>query len=146
MLVPSTLRNRLPGIFIPGKLRLHSVRDSTVYSSPDSPVYSPLGSCFGHRGVILPILRSIQQSLKVLSLKKLTVSYFNYLGTCDKCLQKLPNLRDHNRLPGVFISEESVMNMTNSTNIQKNSKTFLGMTIGTRICCLMKKNRRRNTS
>ncbi len=34
---------------------------------------------------------------------KLTVSYVNYLGTCDLCLQKLPKLRNSNQHPGVFI-------------------------------------------
>jgi hypothetical protein len=54
-------------------------------------------------------------------------------------LQKLPNLKDSNRLPGVFITGESITNMNNSTNILKNSKSVLGMPIGTRRRCLMKK-------
>jgi hypothetical protein len=117
-------------------------RDSPVCSAPgswDSPVYSSPGSCFGHLGVILLILRSIQQSLKGLSFWKSSVGYFSSLGTCDLCLQKLPNLKDSNWLPGVFIAGESITNTNNSTNIRKNSKSFLDMPIGTRKKCLMKK-------
>jgi hypothetical protein len=44
-----------------------------------------------------------------------------------------------NRLPGVFIAGESITNTNNSTNIRKNSKSVLGMPIGTRRRCLMKK-------
>jgi hypothetical protein len=69
----------------------------------------------------------------------LSVGYFNSLGTCDLCFQKLPNLKDSNWLPGVFIAGESITNMNNSTNIKKNSKSVLGMPIGTRRRCLMKK-------
>ncbi len=54
-------------------------------------------------------------------------------------MQKLPNLKDSNRLPGVFITGESITNMNNSTNIRKNSKSVLGMPIGTRRRCLMEK-------
>jgi hypothetical protein len=57
------------------------------------------------------------------------------------CLQKLPNLRDSNRLPGVFITGESTTNTNNSTNILKKLKSFLDLPIGTRRSCLMKKNR-----
>ncbi len=46
---------------------------------------------------------------------------------------------DSNRLPGVFITGESITNTNNSTNIIKNLKLFLGLPIGTRISCLMKK-------
>ncbi len=46
------------------------------------------------------------------------MGYFNYLGTCALCMEKLPNLRDSNR---------------------KNSKSFLGVSVGTRISCLMRK-------
>jgi hypothetical protein len=60
-------------------------------------------------------------------------------GTCDLCLQKLPNLKDSNRLSGVFIAGEAITNTNNSTNIQKNSKSVLGMPIGTMRRCLMKK-------
>ncbi len=59
--------------------------------------------------------------------------------TCDICLQKLQNLKDSNRLPGVFIAGESITNTNKSTNIRKNSKSFLGMPIGTRRSCLLKK-------
>ncbi len=44
---------------------------------------------------------------------------------------------DYNRLCGVFIAGESITNMNNSTNIRKNSISFLGMPIGTRKSCLM---------
>jgi hypothetical protein len=147
MLVKSTLRSRLPGYSSQGSRDspVYSPpgnRDSPVYSPPgswDSPVYSSPGSRFGHRGVILLILRSVQQSLKGLSFDKSSVGYFNSLGTCDLCLQKLPNLKDSNRLPGVFITGESITNTNNSTNLRKNSKSVLGMPIGTRRRCLMKK-------
>jgi hypothetical protein len=89
---------------------IHQEVDSPVYSSQasrDSPVYSPEGSRdflmysmysspgsrFGHRGVVLPTFRNIQQSLMIISFWKLTVGYFNYLGTCDLCLNKLPYRR-----------------------------------------------------
>ncbi len=67
------------------------------------------------------------------------MSCINSLGTCNLCLQKLPYLRDSNRLPGVFITGESITNTNNSTNILKKSKSFLGLPIGTRRSCLMKK-------
>ncbi len=51
----------------------------------------------------------------------------------------MPYFRYSIRLPGVFISGESITNMNNSTNIQTNSKLFLGMPIGTRRSCFMKK-------
>jgi hypothetical protein len=105
--------------------------------SQDSLVYSSPGSLFGHRGVILPILRNIQQSLKGLSFLKSTVGYFNYLVTCNLCLQILHKLRDFNRLPGV--PRESITNTNNSTNIRTNSKSFLGMPIGNRKNWVMKK-------
>jgi hypothetical protein len=44
-----------------------------------------------------------------------------------------------NRLPGVYIAGESITYTNNSTNIRKNSKSFLGMSIGTRGSCWMKK-------
>jgi hypothetical protein len=53
--------------------------------------------------------------------------------------EKLPYFRDSSRLPGVFITGESITNTNNSTNIRKNSKSFLGMPFGTRRSCLMKK-------
>ncbi len=74
----------------------------------------------------------------------MSVGYFNYLGTCDLCLQKLPTLKDSNRLPDVFIVRESITNTNNSTNIRKNLKSFLGMPIGTRRSCLMKKPDEKN--
>jgi hypothetical protein len=86
--------------------------------------------CIHHQGVVLPILRRF-------IILKSTVGYFNYLGTCHLCLQKLANLRDSNRLPGVFITGESITHMNNSTNIRKNTKSFLGMPIGTRRSCMM---------
>jgi hypothetical protein len=43
------------------------------------------------------------------------------MGTCDFCLNKLANLMDSNRLPGVFITSESVTNMNNAMSILKNS-------------------------
>ncbi len=95
--------------------------------------------CIHHQGVILLIVRSIQQSLKGVSFQKSSVHYFKSLGTCDLCLQKLPNLKDSNRLPGEFIAGESITNTNNSMNTQNNSKSFLGMPIGTRRSCLMKK-------
>ncbi len=69
------------------------------------------------------------------------MGYFNSLGTCDLCLQKLQNLKDSNRFLGVFIAEESIRNPNNSMNIKKNSKSFLGMPIETRGSCLMKKTK-----
>jgi hypothetical protein len=54
-------------------------------------------------------------------------------------LKKLPYFRDANGLPGVFITGESITNTNSSTNIPKNLESFLGMPIGTRRSCLMKK-------
>jgi hypothetical protein len=45
------------------------------------------------------------------------LSYFNYLGTCDFCFQKLPKLRDSDWLRGVFIAGESITHKNNSMNI-----------------------------
>jgi hypothetical protein len=70
---------------------------------------------------------------------KSSVSYFNSLGKCDLSLQKLPNIKDSNRLPGVFIAGESITNTNNSTNIRKNLKSVLDMPNGTSRRCLMKK-------
>ncbi len=147
MLVQSTLRCRLRGYSSQGSRDspVYSPlgsQDSLVYSPPgswDSPVYSSSGSHFGHRGVISLILRSIQQSLKGLSFYKSSVGYFNSLGKCDLNLQKLPNIKDSNRLPGVFIAGESIMNTNNFTNIRKNLKSVLDMPNGTSRRCLMKK-------
>jgi hypothetical protein len=52
---------------------------------------------------------------------------------------KMTNVKDSNRLPGVFIAGESIANSNNSMNFRKNSKSLLGMPIGTRKSCLMKK-------
>ncbi len=82
MLVQSTLRSRLPGVFITGESRVPCVfieewtnEDTGVGAAiaagsqeeNGTPVYSSLGSRFGCREVILLILMSIQQSLIGLS-------------------------------------------------------------------------------
>jgi hypothetical protein len=67
------------------------------------------------------------------------VCYFNYLGTFDFSLKKLPYLNDSNRLFGVFITGESTTNTINSRNNKKKCKAFLGMSIGTRRSSLMNK-------
>jgi hypothetical protein len=54
-------------------------------------------------------------------------------------LKKLSNPRDSYRLPGGEYTGESITNTNNSTNICLDSKSFLGMPIGTRRSCLMKK-------
>ncbi len=43
------------------------------------------------------------------------------------------------RLPGSEYTGESITNWNNSSNIRKNSKSFLGVSNGTRRRCLMKK-------
>jgi hypothetical protein len=43
--------------------------------------------------------------------------------------------------PGAFITGESLTNTNNSTNIRKNSKSFLEMPIASRKNCLKKKTR-----
>jgi hypothetical protein len=53
--------------------------------------------------------------------------------------EKTASPKDSNRLPGVFISGESITNTNNSTNIRKNSKSFLDVPFGTRISSLNKK-------
>ncbi len=45
------------------------------------------------------------------------------------------------RLPGSEYTGESITNSNNSSNIRKNSKSFLGVSKGTRRRCLMKKTR-----
>jgi hypothetical protein len=117
--------SRLPGVFTTGELRF-----ARVFITGES-FWTPQSH--------FTVLRSIQQSLKGLSFKKSSVGCFNSLGTCDLCLQKLPNRKDSYRLPGVLIAAESITNTNNFTNIRKNSKIFPGMSIGTRRSCLMKK-------
>jgi hypothetical protein len=48
-----------------------------------------MGSCFGHWGAVLPILSSKTAVFKGNIILKMTMGYFNYLGTCDLCLKKL---------------------------------------------------------
>jgi hypothetical protein len=48
------------------------------------------------------------------------------------------------RLPGSEYTRVSITNSNNSSNIQKNSKSFLGVSNGTRRRCLMKKTRVKN--
>jgi hypothetical protein len=147
MLVQSTLRSRLPGEFITEESRLPCVfiagesRLPGVFTTGELRLSSVFitGESFWTPGVILLILMSTQQSLKGLSFQKSFVGYCNSLGKCDLCLKKLPNLKDSNRLPGVFIARESITNTNNSTNIRQNSKSFLCLSIGTRRSCLMKK-------
>jgi hypothetical protein len=45
--------------------------------------------------------------------------------------EKIVLPKDSNRLPGVFITGESITNMNNSLNIQKKSKPFLDVPIWT---------------
>jgi hypothetical protein len=45
------------------------------------------------------------------------------------------------RLPGSEYTGESITNSNNFSNIRKNSKSFLGVSNGTRRRCLMKKTR-----
>jgi hypothetical protein len=45
------------------------------------------------------------------------------------------------RLPGSEYTGESITNLNNSSNIRTNSKSFLGVSNGTKRRCLMKKNR-----
>ncbi len=89
MLVLNTLRSRLPGEF-------------------ETP------RCIHHWGVVLPILRSIKQSLKRIPFSKLTVGYSNY------CFLYLKNAspKESNRLPSVCINGESITSKNNSTNIR----------------------------
>jgi hypothetical protein len=92
-----------PGLQTCSQVRSHwatSPPSSSHLSSFIEPplLYSLPGCRFGYRGVIWPILRNIQQSFKGPSFLKSTVGYFNFLGTCVLCLQKLPNLKDHNQL------------------------------------------------
>ncbi len=52
------------------------------------------------------------------------------------------------RLPGSEYTGESITNSNNASNIRKNSKSFLGVSNGTRRRCLMKKtsvNKSRDT-
>jgi hypothetical protein len=53
--------------------------------------------------------------------------------------EKIALLKECFRLPSVFITGESIMNMNNSRNIQKNLILFLDMPIRTRRSCLKKK-------
>jgi hypothetical protein len=48
------------------------------------------------------------------------------------------------RLPGVFITGESITNTNNFMNIRKNSKSLLDVPTGTRRSCLKKKTETNN--
>ncbi len=58
-------------------------------------------------------------------------------------LGRLPGVftTGESQLPGDEYTGESITNSNNSSNIRKISKTFLGVSNGTRRRCLMKKNR-----
>jgi hypothetical protein len=147
MLVQSTLRSRLPGVFITGELRLPCVfitgesRLPGVFTTGElrlTGVFTT-GELFWTPGSHFTDFKEHITIFKGSVILKIDVGYFNSLGTCDLCLQKLPKRRDSNRLPGVFITGESITNTNNSTNILKKSKLFLGLPIGTRRSCLIKK-------
>ncbi len=96
MLIQRTLRSRSPSEFTTGELRL-----AGVFITGES-FWTP-GSHFTNFKENTTIFKG---SINI----KLTVGYFNYLGTCDLCLQKLHNLRDSNRFPSVFTAGESIKN------------------------------------
>ncbi len=147
MLVQSTLRSRLPGVFITGKSRLPCVfitgesrlpgvfttgelRLAGVFITRES-FWTP-GSHFTDFKEHTTILKgSIILKIVCRLLYLPRDMWFMFAKTAEP--------KDSNRLPSVFIAGESITNTNNTTNIQKNSKSFLGMPIGTRRSCLMKK-------
>ncbi len=58
--------------------------------------------------------------------------------------EKVASPKDSNRLPGIFITGESITNTNNLMIIKKNLKSFLDVPIGTRRSCLKKKLKMKN--
>jgi hypothetical protein len=136
MLVPNTPRSWLSGVFITGESRLPG-----VFTTGESRLLGVFitGESFWTPGSCFTDFKDHTAIFKGIIILKINWGYFNSIGTCNLCLKKLPYFRDSNRLPGVFITRGSITNMNNSPNIRKNSKSLLGMPIGTRRNCLMKK-------
>jgi hypothetical protein len=154
MLVQSTLRSRLPDVFIARESRLHKLfitRESRlpgVFTTRESRLASVFitGELIWTPESHFIDFKEHTTIFKGSIILKLNCRLLNFLRTCALCFQKLPNLRDSNRLPSVFNTWESITNTNNSTNIQKNLNSFLGLPIGTRRSCLMKKTQRRKIS
>ena len=93
MLLQSTLRSRLPGVFTTGELRL-----AGIFITGES-FWTP-GSRFTDFKEHITIFKGT-------IIQKIESRILNYIGTFKLCLKKLPYFRDSNRLPGVFITGES---------------------------------------
>jgi hypothetical protein len=140
-------RSRLPGVFITGESRFPCVfitRESRlpcVFTTAELRLAGVFitGESIWTPGSHFTDFKEHTTILKGSIILKIVCRLLNSLGTCDLCLQKLPNLKDSNQLSGVFIARESITSTSNSTIIRKNLKSFLGMPIGTRRSCLMKK-------
>jgi hypothetical protein len=116
--------------------------DSPVNStkgSQDSPVYSSPRSRFGQRGVVLPIRAYNNLYRECQSKNRLLVTLTSWQHVIY--VWKIASPKDSNRLRGVFIISESIMNTNTFTNIRKNSNSFLNVPIGTRRSSLKEKAR-----
>ncbi len=132
-----------PGYSPPGRPDLVNKRTLLVQNtleSQDSPVTNTLGSLDSlvyyspGRFFCKAVLMLVQSTLRSL-----------LPGVFITGESRLPGvfITGGRNSPGVFITGKSITNKNNSTNIQKNSKSFLGMPTETGRSCLMKKNRRR---
>jgi hypothetical protein len=67
--------------------------------------------------------------------------FFSNIRGVIRIRNRLPSdeYTGESRLPGSEYTEESITNSNNSSNIRKNSKSFLGVSNGTRRRCLIKK-------
>jgi hypothetical protein len=108
--------------------------------TPHSSVYSSLGSHFGHRGVVLPIWMNIQQALKATIILKTDCRLFWLLRDTWFKFEKLSYPRDSNRLPGVFITGESISNVNTCKNMWKYYKSFLDVPIRAGRSCLISRD------
>jgi hypothetical protein len=103
-----TGESRLPGVFTTRELRLAGIFIT--------------GESFWTPGSHFTVFKEHTTIFKGSIILKTSVGYFNSLRTCDLCLQKLLNLKDSNRLPGVFIAGESITNTKDSKYIFKKFK------------------------
>ncbi len=113
MLVQNTIRSRLPVVYITGESRLHGVfitgmlRLLGVFTTRESRLANLFitGKSFWTPGSHFTDFKEHRTIFRGSIMLKIDcrLLYCNYLGTCVLCLQKLPNLRDSNLLPGLFI-------------------------------------------
>jgi hypothetical protein len=103
MLVQNTLRSRLPSVFITGESILTSVFIT--------------GELFWTPGIHFADFKENTTIFNGSIILKIDCKLLQLPSACDLCLQKLPNLRDSNCLPDVFITRESITNTNKFANI-----------------------------